>query len=125
MIHHEPEFTPEVIAEIRQMLADGAIEWAALSPLQRARGLLHFIVWECKAQGWMLENRSLEEWLQVAEKELGSSLMTYMTTESGPLRDAAFLRTYAARVRDGSSASWEIPNTVASTLEDIASRLER
>lgn len=52
------------------------------------------------------------------------SLITYMTTESGAIRDAAFLRTYAARVRDGSASSWEIPNTIASTIEDIANRIE-
>ena len=55
--------------------------------------------------------------------ETPPDLVTYLTTDDGPTRDAAFLRTYAARVRDGSAATWETPNTVASTIEDIANRL--
>lgn len=52
------------------------------------------------------------------------ALLTYVTTEKGPVRDAAFLRTYAKRVRNRTAAAWEIPNSVAQTLEDIAARLE-
>jgi hypothetical protein len=52
-------------------------------------------------------------------------LVSYMTAATPRARDAAFLRTYAARVRDRTAATWEIPNTVASTLEDIANRIER
>lgn len=51
------------------------------------------------------------------------SLLTYLTTNDPAQRDAAFLQTYAARLRDGTAQSWEIPNTVASTIEDIAQRL--
>jgi hypothetical protein len=124
-----PEFTPEVIAEIRQLLADGAVKWAAMSPLERARGLLYLIVWECKAQGWMVKSRSIEEWLQAAEKEIQmpepEPLLDYMNAETTSQRDVAFLRLYAAKVRDRSAVHWEIPNSVASTLEDIANRLER
>jgi len=51
-------------------------------------------------------------------------LLTYMSTDNALVRAAAFLRTYATRVRDGSAFTWEIPNTVASTLEDIATKLD-
>jgi hypothetical protein len=51
-------------------------------------------------------------------------LVDYMAGESREARSAAFLRTYAARVRNGTAASWEIPNTVATTIEDIAAILE-
>ena len=50
-------------------------------------------------------------------------LVDYMTTDSRQQRCAAFLRTYAERLRNGTAASWEIQNTVASTLEDIANVL--
>src|SRR6185503_20558494 len=33
-------------------------------------------------------------------------------------------RTYAARVLDGSAFTWEIPSTVAGTIEAIAARME-
>jgi hypothetical protein len=52
------------------------------------------------------------------------ALIAYMTTRQPKRRDAAFLRTYAARVRDGSAVTWEIPSTVAGTLEAIAQRIE-
>lgn len=48
------------------------------------------------------------------------ALVTYMQAETRGDRSAAFLRTYAERIRNGTAASWEIPNTVADTLEDIA-----
>lgn len=46
-----------------------------------------------------------------------------MTAETTQQRDAAFLRLYAEKVRAGTEVAWEIPNTRASTLEDIASRI--
>jgi hypothetical protein len=52
-------------------------------------------------------------------------LVAYMTAATTPERDAAFLRMYAARVLDRTASSWEIPNTVATTLQDIANRIER
>jgi hypothetical protein len=51
-------------------------------------------------------------------------LVAYMNAETREQRSAAFLRTYAQRVRDRTAVSWEIPNTVATTLEDIAALLE-
>jgi hypothetical protein len=51
-------------------------------------------------------------------------LTAYMSAETTPQRDAAFLRMYAAKVRDRTAAAWEIPNSVASTLEDIAKRID-
>lgn len=51
------------------------------------------------------------------------ALVDYMTADSREQRAAAFLRTYAERIRNGTAATWEIPNTVASTLEDIAALL--
>lgn len=48
------------------------------------------------------------------------ALVAYMQAETRGGRSAAFLRTYAERIRNGTAASWEIPNTVADTLEDIA-----
>ncbi len=57
-------------------------------------------------------------------REQEPALLTYMTTTDPVKRDAAFLRTYAARVRDGSAFNWEIPSTVAGTIEVIAARLE-
>lgn len=52
-----------------------------------------------------------------------SDLMTYMTTASGPERDASWLRMYAEKIRNGTAWSWEIPSTVAGTMEAIASRV--
>lgn len=53
------------------------------------------------------------------------ALMAYMEAESGPERDAAFLRLFAAKVRtqQGVIMTWEIPHTTALTLEGIANRL--
>lgn len=53
------------------------------------------------------------------------ALVRYMTAESAPERAAAFLETLAERVRNGTAWSWEIPNTVALTLEDTADLLLR
>jgi hypothetical protein len=47
-----------------------------------------------------------------------------MTAETVQERDAAFLETLAERVRNGTARSWEIPNTVAQTLCDIAGRIQ-
>ncbi len=44
------------------------------------------------------------------------------TTERGE-RSVAFLRLYAEKVRAGTDLQWEIPNTRAVTLEDIADYL--
>lgn len=52
------------------------------------------------------------------------ALVAYMSALSTPQRDAAFLRTYSKRIREGTAAAWEIPNTVATTLDDIALRIE-
>lgn len=52
-------------------------------------------------------------------------LLAYVDGSSRHARSAAFLRTYATKVRDRTAVSWEIPNTVATTLEDIAALLER
>lgn len=51
------------------------------------------------------------------------ALLTYMTTTDPVLRDAAYLDTYAERVRNGSEVSWEIPTTRARTLEAIAKHM--
>ena len=53
-----------------------------------------------------------------------SALLTYMTTDDPARRDAAFLRTYAERVRNGTAVTWEIPSTVAGTIDAIAARIE-
>jgi len=50
-------------------------------------------------------------------------LVNYMTTASKHERAAAYLETYAARILDGTEVSWEIPNTRASVLKDIAAQL--
>ena len=52
-------------------------------------------------------------------------LMAWMTAETSEQRDAAFLRMYAAKVLDRTAVTWEIPNTVATTLTDIANRIEQ
>jgi hypothetical protein len=52
-----------------------------------------------------------------------SPLETYMTTRDPVTRDAAFLQTYAERIRNGTAATWEIPSTVAGTLDAIAKRM--
>jgi hypothetical protein len=49
-------------------------------------------------------------------------LTAYMNAETTPERDIAYLRLYAAKVRDKTETTWEIPNTRAATLEDIATR---
>jgi hypothetical protein len=54
-----------------------------------------------------------------------SPLMRYMNATTTPERDAAFLETYAERVRNGTEVAWEIPNTRATTLEDIAQRIRQ
>lgn len=59
-----------------------------------------------------------------ARLEQASPLITYMTTADGRIRDAAYLRIYAQRVRQQDETLWEIPNTRAATLEGIAERLE-
>jgi hypothetical protein len=51
------------------------------------------------------------------------TLIEYLTTSSVAVRDAAFLEMYARRLLDGTAATWEIPNTVASTIRDIARRI--
>jgi hypothetical protein len=53
------------------------------------------------------------------------ALIKYMTTADPTQRDAAFLRTYAERVRNGTAAQWEIPSTIAGTIEAIANRVAR
>jgi hypothetical protein len=44
---------------------------------------------------------------------------------SAPERDVAYLRLYAEKVRNRTEMTWEIPNTRASVLLDIASRFEQ
>ncbi len=69
------------------------------------------------------------DWADVAREAAAhvpaEPLVDYVTSESRASRSAAFLRTYAARLRDGTAATWEIPTTVASTLEDIASWMDK
>jgi hypothetical protein len=55
---------------------------------------------------------------------LQPALTDYMTADSRAGRSAAFLRTYAERVRNKTAMSWEIPNTVATTLEDVANLID-
>lgn len=50
-------------------------------------------------------------------------LIAYMNATTTPERDAAFLRTYAERIRNGTDIAWDIPNTRATTIEDIARRI--
>jgi hypothetical protein len=52
-------------------------------------------------------------------------LTTWMTTDDPVKRDTAYLRMYAEHVRNGTDLTWDIPNTRAATLSDIAKRLER
>ncbi len=54
---------------------------------------------------------------------MAPDLEIYMTTTDGPTRDAAWLRMLARHVRNGTVAAWDIPNTLASTIEGIAARL--
>lgn len=51
-------------------------------------------------------------------------LITLMTTDDPVKRDAAYLRMYAEHVRNGTDLTWDIPNTRARTLSDIADRME-
>lgn len=51
-------------------------------------------------------------------------LMTWMTTDDPVRRDAAYLRMYAEHARNGTDLTWDIPNTRARTLSDIANRME-
>lgn len=50
-------------------------------------------------------------------------LSTFMAAKTTPERDAAFLALCAEHLRNGTFATWEIPNTIASTLRDISQRL--
>ena len=52
-------------------------------------------------------------------------LVDYMNASDRKARSAAFLRTYAARIRNKTETTWETPNTRAQTLEDIATLLEQ
>lgn len=52
-------------------------------------------------------------------------LLRYVTSEDVVERDALFLRIYATHLRNGTAATWEIPNTIARTLEDISRRIEQ
>lgn len=73
---------------------------------------------------------NLRAWINAIlrrDKHLRASeapLLVYMTTTDTAIRDAAFLRTYAERIRAGNELLWEIPNTRAATLEGIAQRIE-
>jgi|ERR1044071_561421 len=58
------------IAElVRQFMAEPR---PPQTPVQSARQLLEAWVWECKIQGWMLDNWAVEELLQVTEQELAT-----------------------------------------------------
>lgn len=46
-----------------------------------------------------------------------------MTTPDGLTRDAAWLRMLAAHIRNGTLMTWDIPNTLASTIDGISDRL--
>ena len=58
------------------------------------------------------------------EKRMSSrnDLLEYMTTSSGPARDAAFLRIYADKVENGTAGLWEIESIVRATLLAIVQR---
>jgi len=58
-------------------------------------------------------------------ERIAPPLVAYMQSESREARSAAFLRTYAERIRNKTETTWEIPNTRAQTLEDIAALLEQ
>jgi hypothetical protein len=52
-------------------------------------------------------------------------LLAYLNATTTPERDVAYLRLYAEKVRNRTEMTWEIPNTRASVLLDIASRFEQ
>ena len=52
-----------------------------------------------------------------------SDLVLYMTTTDGPIRDAAWLRMYAEKIRNGTAFGFDIPNTIATTIDGIANRM--
>jgi len=52
-----------------------------------------------------------------------SDLVLYMTTTDGPIRDAAWLRMYAEKIRNGTAFDFDIPNTIATTIDGIANRM--
>ncbi len=108
-------------------------ETAAISLIERLRGALtcrHGYSHYCPNCGNSIEvddllsdiADALTRGQQAWAKEV-APLTAWMSAETTGQRDEAFLRMYAAKLRDGTAASWEIPNTVASTLEDVASRL--
>lgn len=51
-------------------------------------------------------------------------LLAYMHAKTTVERDVAYLRLYAEKIRNRSETIWEIPNTRAATVEDIAKRFE-
>lgn len=103
---------------------------------ERARQDALYIDWLRTPEGASREAFATQLALQSKRLEAGGiapasplqeepALLRYMSgTVTGPERDAAFLETYAARVLDGTAATWEIPSTVAGTLQAIASRLK-
>jgi hypothetical protein len=70
-----------------------------------------------------MKSADVIEWL-LGELAKKSPLGSYMTAETTPARDAAFLRTYAERILNKTETTWEIPHTRATTLRDIADRIE-
>jgi hypothetical protein len=50
-------------------------------------------------------------------------LVAYMKAETRETRSAAWLRLYAEKVRNGTASGFDIPNTIAQTIEDIAALL--
>lgn len=52
-------------------------------------------------------------------------LIEYMHAVDRSARSAAWLRLYAAKVRDGTAVTFDIPNTLAQTIEDIAQHIDR
>lgn len=50
-------------------------------------------------------------------------LTRYVESEDRGERSVLFLRLYAAKIREGTELTWEIPNARASTVEQVADYL--
>ncbi len=105
-----------VVAQQERDLASGV---KLFRILQKQRDEL-----QLRAEAAEQQLTQLQQELSEARQEKQPDLIVYMTTPDSSKRDAAYLRMYAAKVRNGTALADDIPNTIASTFEDMAQRVE-
>lgn len=78
---------------------------------------------ECARRGQIIDELKVKLAVHSLTTSVEPDLVRYMTTTESRERDALFLRMYATKLRNGTAFYDDIPNTIASTLEDVAKRL--